>query len=143
MSITSEKIAEANHYLGIDFGLAEVGLALADFETKMAFTYKAIRNDKDLMLKLREEIRVNNVKVAVIGIPAYFKQKGEEYAGVRLGRSLEKELGIRVEYFNEMFTTKMAQANLVEKGVKGVKRYDDQEAARIILQEWLDNREKL
>ena len=45
---------------------------------------------------------------------------------------------IRIEYQNEMFTTKMAQANLIERGVKHVSLHDDEEAARIILQEWLD-----
>lgn len=143
MSMTSEKIAETSHYLGIDFGQAEVGLALADEETKLAFAYKKVKNDKYLILRLSDEIRLNNVKVAVVGIPSYFKQKAEEYGGVKLGRLLEEELGIRVEYFNEMFTTKMAQANLAEKGLKAVKRYDDQEAARIILQEWLDSRKSL
>jgi RNase H-fold protein (predicted Holliday junction resolvase) len=37
-----------------------------------------------------------------------------------------------------MFTTREAQRNLIEKGVKGIKKYDDQEAARIILQNWLE-----
>jgi len=45
-----------------------------------------------------------------------------------------------VEYQNEMFTTKMAQANLIERGEKGVSQHDDEEAARIILQEWLDRK---
>ena len=34
--------------------------------------------------------------------------------------------------------TKMAQQNLIERGMKNVSKYDDEEAARIILQEWLD-----
>ncbi len=55
-----------------------------------------------------------------------------------IGKKMEKELGVPVLYHEEMFTTKMAQDNLKEKGVKGVKKYDDQEAARIILQSWLD-----
>jgi len=38
-----------------------------------------------------------------------------------------------------MFTTKIAETNLAEKGIKKIKKYDDQEAARIILQEWLNN----
>jgi len=47
---------------------------------------------------------------------------------------------MEVEYQNEMFTTKIAQANLMEKGIKSIKKYDDMEAARIILQSWLDKK---
>lgn len=139
MSIDDNKTAEVSHYLGIDFGQSEVGLAMADEETKIAFAYKKVKNDKYLISRLSDEIRLNNVKVAIIGVPSYFKQKAEEYGGIRLGRLLGKKLKIQVEYFNEMFTTKMAQANLIEKGIRGVKRYDNQESARIILQEWMDN----
>jgi RNase H-fold protein (predicted Holliday junction resolvase) len=47
---------------------------------------------------------------------------------------------MKIEYQEEMFTTKQAQRNLIEKGVKGIKKFDDQEAARIILQGWLDKK---
>jgi RNase H-fold protein (predicted Holliday junction resolvase) len=36
-----------------------------------------------------------------------------------------------------MFTTKMAQANLIERGTKQVSKHDDEEEARIILEQWL------
>jgi len=39
-----------------------------------------------------------------------------------------------------MFSTKMAHFNLKKQGKKEIKKYDDKEAARIILQEWLDNK---
>jgi RNase H-fold protein (predicted Holliday junction resolvase) len=37
-----------------------------------------------------------------------------------------------------MFTTKMAQENIKKRGEKNISKMDDQEAARIILQSWLD-----
>jgi RNase H-fold protein (predicted Holliday junction resolvase) len=39
-----------------------------------------------------------------------------------------------------MFTTKMAQFNLRERGMKHVSKHDDVEAARIILQAWLEKK---
>lgn len=45
---------------------------------------------------------------------------------------------VSIAYQDEMFTTKMAQQNLIERGVKHVSKHYDEEAARIILQEWLD-----
>ena len=43
-----------------------------------------------------------------------------------------------MEYQNEMFTTKIAHERLIEKGVRNIKAHDDEEAARVILEEWLD-----
>lgn len=138
MSIDQQKNAEIKHILGIDYGKADVGLALADEETKIAFAYATIKNDKNFLQNLAEIIEKENVKTVVIGVPSYINREEVEYDSEKLGKFLEENLKIEVEYQNEMFTTKMAQAKLIEKGVKGIKRYDDQEAARIILQEWLD-----
>lgn len=124
--------------MGIDFGTSKIGLALADTETKMAYAYKTLRNDKDLLQKILEIIAQESVSKVIIGIPAYINKEEVIYIGERFGKIINKAAGIEVEYQNEMFTTKMAQANLIEKGMKGVKKYDDQEAARIILQSWLD-----
>lgn len=133
-----EKEESQGGYLGVDYGTAKVGLALADPETKIAFAYKTLENTAALVAKLAEIIQQENVGTVVIGIPSYINREEIEYDGERLGKLLEEALDVQVEYQNEMFTTKMAQANLIEKGVKGIKKFDDQEAARIILQEWLD-----
>lgn len=139
MSIYSQNSAEVSQILGIDFGKAKVGLALADSETKIAFAYKTIENNKELIQKLAEIVAKENVKRIIIGIPSYINRENVEYEGEKLGKLLEETLEIPVKYQNEMFTTKMAQANLIEKGVKGIKKFDDEESAKIILQEWLDN----
>lgn len=137
MSI-SKNTAKIKHYLGIDWGMSRVGLALADEETKIAFAHATLENDKNLLQNLAEIIARENVGTAVIGIPSYVNRKEVEYEGEKLGAIIKDVLGIEVCYQNEMFTTKMAQKGLIERGVKKIKRYDDQEAARIILQEWLD-----
>lgn len=134
----TKKEHETFNYLGIDWGKADIGLALADGETRIAFAYKTLNNDKDFLQKLAEIIAKENVKKVIIGIPSHINREEIEYDGETLGKIMEANLGVSVYYQNEMFTTKMAQANLIEKGVKKIKRYDDQEAARIILQEWLD-----
>ena len=126
-------------YLGIDFGRAKVGLALADSETKMAFAYKILKNDKNLKENLAEIIKKENVGKAVIGIPSYQNGETIEKETRQLGEFLQNSLKIEVFYQNEMFTSKMAQANLKEAGFKNISKTDDQESARIILQEWLDN----
>jgi RNase H-fold protein (predicted Holliday junction resolvase) len=62
-----------------------------------------------------------------------------EYEGEKLGKLIGEQLpAIHIAYQDEMFTTKMAQANLIERGEKHVGRHDDAEAARIILQSYMD-----
>lgn len=126
------------HFLGIDFGAAKVGLSLADGETKLAFSYKTIKNDKNILIELGEIISKENVATVIIGIPSYIIKTQEEYDQKSLGKLLESNTGVKVYYAEEMFTSKMAQINLREKGEKMVGKNDDKEAARIILQSWLD-----
>jgi putative transcription antitermination factor YqgF len=139
MKSQEDNKAMISHILGIDYGAADVGLALSDSETRMAFACGKLKNDKNLLKKIAEIIERENVEVVIVGIPSYINKNEVIYEGERLGSVIEKELKVKVYYQNEMFTTKMAQANLIEKGVKGIKKHDDEEAARIILQEWLDN----
>ncbi|HRY82644.1 MAG TPA: Holliday junction resolvase RuvX [Candidatus Moranbacteria bacterium] len=141
MSIDQQNDPQISHILGIDFGEAKVGLALADFETKIAFAYNTLENDKNFLENLLKIIQKENISKIIIGVPSYINKKEVVYEGEKLGEMIKKSLPkMEIEYQNEMFTTKMAQANLIAKKVKGVKRFDDQEAARIILQSWLDKK---
>jgi putative Holliday junction resolvase len=137
--LNSNDEVEADRYLGIDYGKSKVGLAVADSETRIAFVYETLDNDKNFLQKLVEIITKEGVKRVIIGIPTHVNREEVTYEGEKLGKKLKNIVpDIEVEYQNEMFTTKMAQDNLVERGIRGVKRYDDEEAARIILQSWLD-----
>jgi len=140
--MSSQKESKTSHYLSIDFGRSKVGLAMADSETKIAFAHSTIDNDKNFLQKLVEIIQKNNINKIIIGIPTYINKDAVEYEGERLGKLIKKLIDIEVEYQNEMFTTKMAQQSLIEKGAKHIKSQDDQEAARIILQSWLDRQKR-
>lgn len=139
MSIYPQNSAKISHILGIDFGKSKIGLALADQETKIAFGYDTIKNDRNFLAKLEEIIQKEGVEEVVIGIPSYVIRTKEEYDQKALGKLLEANTGVKVYFDEEMFTSKMAQANLRESGKKNVEKIDDKEAARIILQSWLDN----
>lgn len=129
---------EKNNYLGIDWGKVKIGLAIADDETRIAFAFDILKKEKNPIEKIIEIIESEKVKEVVIGVPSYINREETVYEGEKVGKIIEARTNIPVNYQNEMFTTKMAQANLIQKGVKGIGRQDDQEAARIILQEWLD-----
>jgi len=125
-------------FMGIDWGRSDVGIALADKETRIAFAYGTLRNDPSLLSELGKIIAEKGVETVVIGIPSAINRREVFYDGEKLGELMEHNLGVVVVYQNEMFSTKLAQTYLIEKGIKKIERFDDQEAAKIILQDWLD-----
>lgn len=144
MSIENKSSEKSEKILALDYGKSKVGLAWADGETKIAFAWKTLENNKDFFQNLAEAIEKENIKKIIIGIPTHVNIKKKEYEVKEIGkRILELMPLLEVEYQDEMFTTKIAQANLIQKGVKRIKKYDDQEAARIILQAWLDTNRKI
>lgn len=129
---------EPKNYLGIDWGASAVGVSYADAETRMAFPLPTLPNDRNLFRAIGEIIDGKGVGTVVIGLPSFVHRKRILYDGEIFGAELGKRFPIRVAYQDEMFTTKIAEANLRERGARNISRFDDAEAARIILQEWLD-----
>lgn len=127
------------NFLGVDWGSSKVGIALAHAETGVALAYSTLKNDEFFMENLLKLIALEDIGMVVIGIPSHINREEVEYDGEKLGKLLSEKLpDIRIAYQDEMFTTKMAQANLIERGEKHVGRHDDAEAARIILQSYMD-----
>jgi putative holliday junction resolvase len=133
-----------NNYLGLDWGAAKIGIAFADAETRMAFSVCVLKNDKTLFSRLEELFSEREIGTVVIGIASHVNRKETVSGGEKLGSEMKKIFpSVRVEYQDEMFTTKMASANLREHGIRDIARFDDQESARIILQEWLDKEHQI
>lgn len=126
------------HFLSIDYGASQVGLAVADSESKIAFAYKTLRNTRDLMDQLGEIIQQEHIHTVVIGEAESKEKYNQSFEAKKIGEEIKKRFQVNVEYITEMFTTKMAQDRLKEKGAKNIKQWDNQEAARIILQDWMD-----
>ena len=137
-SIPSRNEAEISHYLGLDFGKAKIGLAIADNETRMAFAFSTLKNDKNFLQKLKEIVENENIKAIVIGITRHEKDQQSAEEKMEFAKMVKKETGLVPVFQEEMFTTKMATENLKQSGQKNIAAKDDQEAARIILQSWLD-----
>lgn len=143
MSIAPSNNPSISRILGIDYGESKVGLAIGDSETRMAFQYGTLKNDKNFLQKMAEIIEKENISKVIIGSssgPTARPKRNADGPPEKLGNFLKEKLAVEIEYQDEMFTTRQAQRNLIEKGVKGIKKYDDQEAARIILQGWLDKK---
>lgn len=126
-------------YLCLDYGTSKIGLAVADSETKIAFAYGTIETG-NFLASLGEIIKKENIDSIVVGELKNAGEGNKSFEAQEIGKKIEKELNIEVSYQEEMFSTKMAENNLRERGTKQIKEFDNQEAARIILQSWLDRK---
>lgn len=126
--------------LSIDFGSKRVGLAEAD-DNLIAFAIDPITyTDYNKMLsEIITLINVEGYSKLIIGLPLGYEYKETQMSKVvrSFATDLKKELGGAYEiiFWNEVLTSEMAKKNL-----QGTKKSVDSEAARIILQEYLDHK---
>ncbi len=125
------------NYLGIDYGARKIGVALAHEETRLALAYGVLQNDETFLQNIGALIEKEEIGTIVIGIHKSDTFVGE-YEGEKLGKRIAEAFQVAVQYQDEMFTSKMAQQNLISKGYTEVSVHDDAEAASILLQSWLD-----
>lgn len=127
------------NYLGLDWGASKVGVALAHEETRLAMAYGVLSNDQTLLDTLENLFEKEEIGTVVIGIHKSDTYQGE-HDGEKLGKKIAERFNVAVEYQDEMFTSKMAQGNLIAQGQKNVMAKDDAEAASILLQSFLDQK---
>jgi RNase H-fold protein (predicted Holliday junction resolvase) len=128
------------NFLALDWGRAKVGVALAHAETRIAVPYGIWPVDENLWPILEEIIQIEEIGTVILGDPEHPEADfAEELTQVRAKLTA---LAVRVIMQNEMFTSKMAQANRLEAAKKAIQAYDDAEAARIMLTDWLDKSQK-
>ena len=130
---------DAKNYLGLDWGSSKVGVALAHEETGIALPYGVLKNDEKLLEEIGALLQKEEVGTVIIGIHKSDTYKGN-HEGEKLGKRISERFEVAVEYQDEMFTSKMAQSNLIAQGEKHVSAHDDAEAASILLQSWLDRK---
>jgi len=140
MSMGSQNEPKTSQILAIDYGRSKVGLAMGDNLVRIAFAYKILLNDKNFWDALMQIIAKEEIKKVIIGLPGHnnFKDNTNTQEIKKLGEKIKSTLKLPVEYQEEMFTTQMAQNNLKETGMKNLAQADDKEAARIILESWMN-----
>ncbi len=135
-------------YLGIDLGRATIGLALADDVLRTARALHTVRRSgPDAGLDVvRQAAREYEVTRVIVGLPLHMD--GSEGASARLARAfareLEESLQIPVELHDERLSTFEAEQRLRERGLSAREQRAviDAEAAAVILQGWLDARDR-
>ena len=136
-------------YLGLDLGSRTLGIAVSDGTGLIASSYKTIRHNEEydmLLQEVKNIVEELNVAGIVLGFPKNMNNtigpKGE--LSLSFKEKLEKIVEVPVYLQDERLTTKSATDMLIQGNVsrKDRKKVVDSVAATIILQTYLDRRDK-
>lgn len=133
-------------WIGLDVGERRIGIALSDAlgltaQPHSVLERRDIESDLTALVQLAAE---RNARGFVLGLPRRTGgNEGPEVAKVKaFGRRLHEQSQLPVEWYDERFSTVIAERALQEQGIRGRARRQrvDQVAAAIILQDFLDRR---
>ena len=136
-------------YLGQDLGSRTLGIAVSDGTGLIASSYKTIRHNEEydrLLDEVKSIVEELNIAAIVLGFPKNMNNtigpKGE--LSLSFKEKLEQILDIPIYLQDERLTTKSATDMLIMGNVsrKDRKKVVDSVAATIILQSYLDRRDK-
>lgn len=127
--------------LGVDCGSNRVGLALSDGLQLTANPLEVVPRSEviEYVRDVAEQLELGKI---VVGLPTGLS--GSEGTSAQDARDLAVKLGaatgLPVEFHDEKYTSRMAEAALLEAGVRRRDRRKkiDKVAAAIILQDYLD-----
>jgi len=125
------------YYLGLDWGKSKCGLAIADKENLIANTFKQ-GTETDIYQNIFDFSQKEKIEKIIIGCHSDLLKNNKFKKFIK---KIE-QLKIAIEFENEDFSTQIAQQNLINAQQKKISKRDDIESARVILQGWLDKREK-
>ncbi len=130
--------------LGIDYGLARLGLAISDAERRLAsplavYKRRSQEGDADYFRAL---VETEEIGAIIVGLPVHLNgREGVKAAEARaFGAWLAETTGLPVRFWDERFSTVEAESALWQAGLTHKKRRArrDRVAAQILLQAYLD-----
>ncbi|MFA6424215.1 MAG: Holliday junction resolvase RuvX [Candidatus Magasanikbacteria bacterium] len=125
--------------LAVDFGTKNIGLGWCDTGINVVLPYGVIDNKDKIKAKreLVDLIKTEKIQKVVVGLP--YTMDGKENENTKKIRvfveGFEKEIGIKVEFFDERFTSK--QADRMEGGASR-----DEKSAMVLLESYLVKNKK-
>jgi len=125
--------------LAVDFGTKNIGLAWCDTGINVVLPYGVIDNQDRVKAKreLVDLVKTERIQKVVVGLP--YTMEGNENENTKKIRAfvdgLEKDLEIKIEFFDERFTSK--QADRMEGGASR-----DEKSAMVLLQSYLSKIKK-
>ncbi|PDW02725.1 Holliday junction resolvase RuvX [Candidatus Viridilinea mediisalina] len=134
--------------LGLDVGERRIGVALSDPSGRLAsaLTTLQARPQAEALTRIERLVAEHGVYEVVVGLPLTLRGEVGPQAEVvqRFAEALGERLTLPIHLFDERLTTSAAEQLLRDLGVKPEKRRQqvDQVAAAIILQDFLDQRQR-
>jgi len=128
-------------YLGLDYGLKKIGLAIGDDKSKIASPLEVIKviNVIAVIENIKDLIAEEGIEAIVVGVP---KKVGDFHSGGQLDLTkkfidnLRLRTGLPVHEVDESYTSRESQRLQKEQGATAS---EDALAAMLILQEYLNN----
>ena len=136
-------------YLGIDYGVKRVGLAMSDDGGKIAFPYKVVKNNMELLDTIHNICGEEEISAIVLGESLDSSGNKNKVMGSieEFKRNLEAELDLPVDFEKEFMTSfhsgeqKFKNIFIARKIKKEKTEKDDSKAAALILQRYLDRKQ--
>lgn len=123
-------------YLGIDWGLKKIGLAVSEGEIATPLKTISVNGFEDALTKVISAIEDEIADVIIIGKP-----EGEMGEAVKIVVKRLKSEGFEAILADETLSTQQAKSLMIEMGLgKKARREDNALSAAIILQRYLDEK---
>lgn len=142
-------IPASGRVLALDLGRKRIGVAVCDTDRTVATPYRTVNRSghrPDEHAELSDLVDEVGAGVVVVGLPLSLDGTLGPAAKSVLSevKALRRLLAVPVETHDERLSTVTAEANLDHGGVRGPRRREfvDQLAAAVILQAWLDHRDR-
>ncbi|HNZ86292.1 MAG TPA: Holliday junction resolvase RuvX [bacterium] len=121
------------NYLGIDYGISKIGLALSDSETKVCLPYK-ILNEFEFWNSIQNIIEENNIDEVVLGIPKNLNNEETQQTQITMNffEKLKNTINKKIHLEDERMTSKFANEIKKNIGMKNLGAEDDSSAALIL-----------
>jgi putative Holliday junction resolvase len=132
--------------IAIDYGTKRVGVAVTDPDQIIASGLDTVHS-KDIVSFLEKYVTSEDVECIVIGEPKRLNNEPSQVAEVvnNFAKHLSRKFPeIKIERYDERFTSKMAFQSMIDSGLKKKVRQDkalvDEISATIILQSYMESR---
>ena len=131
--------------LGIDYGMARVGLAITDALkiTAQSLDTLEIKGDSEILIeKIKDIMKESKLEAVVIGYPRHLNGDISETAKkVDVIITKLEELGLKIVKWDERLTTVMAHKTMKDLGIKQKEKkvHADRLAAMYILEDYINS----
>jgi len=131
--------------LGIDYGTKRVGVSLSDPMRIISQGVGTLDNNAGLLQRLKEIVKREEVVLIVVGMP-YGADGGKGGKAIEVEEfimRLREEVAVEIDTWDESYSSVNAHRAFIDAGMKRKQRQQkhrvDEMAARLMLQEYLDN----